>query len=82
MSTSDSSPARGQADKGMKRVDGVVEEALPATTFRVTLDDGRKVLAYLSGKMRRFYIKILPGDRVIVEMTPYDETRGRIIRRL
>lgn len=82
MRTSDSSPARGQTAKGMKRIDGVVEEALPATTFRVTLDDGRKILAYLSGNMRRFYIKILPGDRVIVEMTPYDETRGRIVRRL
>lgn len=76
------SSANGPLSKKVKRIEGVVEEALPATTFRVALDDGRKILAYLSGNMRRFYIKILPGDRVIVEMTPYDDARGRIIRRL
>ncbi len=65
-----------------RRVDGRVEEALPATTFRIALDDGTAVLAYLSGKMRIHRIKILPGDRVTVEMGPYDTDRGRIVRRL
>jgi translation initiation factor IF-1 len=62
--------------------EGVVLEALPNTLFKVQLDDGREVLAHLSGKMRLYYIKVLPGDRVRVEMTPYDETKGRIVHRL
>ena len=62
--------------------EGVVEESLPSTLFRVKLDDGREILAHLSGKMRLYYIKVLPGDRVRVEMTPYDETKGRIVHRL
>lgn len=62
-------------------VDGIVVEALPATQFRVELDNGHVVLAYLSGKMRRHYIRILRGDRVRVELSPYDLTRGRIIYR-
>jgi translation initiation factor IF-1 len=62
-------------------VEGVVIEALPNTQFMVELDNGHKVLAYLSGKMRRYYIRILLGDRVRVEMTPYDLTRGRITYR-
>jgi len=62
--------------------EGVVTENLPNTFFRVTLDDGRVILAHLSGKMRLYYIKVLPGDRVRVEMTPYDETKGRIVHRL
>jgi translation initiation factor IF-1 len=62
-------------------VDGIVVEALPATQFRVELDNGHKVLAYLSGKMRRHYIRILRGDRVRVELSPYDLTRGRIAYR-
>ncbi len=61
--------------------DGVVEELFPSTTFRVKLDDGRKILAYLSGKMRMFKIKLLPGDRVKIEMSPYDLTKGRIVYR-
>ncbi len=65
-----------------QKIDGRVEEALPGTTFRVVLEDGRKVLAYLAGKMRLHHIKILPGDRVTVEMGPYDDARGRIVRRL
>lgn len=65
-----------------KRVTGIVEEALPATNFRVRLDTGAMVLAHLSGKMRLHYIRILPGDRVIVELSPYDDKRGRIVRRL
>ncbi len=62
-------------------VEGVVTEALPNTQFRVELDNGHTVLAYLSGKMRKFYIRILLGDRVRVEMTPYDMERGRITYR-
>ena len=65
-----------------RRIEGRVEEALPATTFRVVLDGGTEVRAYLSGKMRLHHIKILPGDRVIVEFGAYDDTQGRIIRRL
>ncbi len=60
---------------------GVVLEALPNTTFRVRLEDGREVLATLAGKMRRSFIRILPGDGVRVEMTPYDDARGRIVWR-
>jgi translation initiation factor IF-1 len=61
--------------------DGIITEALPSTTFRVRLNDGKEVLAHLAGKLRMFKIKILPGDRVTVEMpTPNDE-RGRIIFR-
>lgn len=66
----------------LKRLDGLVEEALPAANFRVRIADGSQILAHLSGKMRLHYIRILPGDRVIVEMSPYDKTRGRIVRRL
>lgn len=62
--------------------EGVVLENLPSTFFKVKLDDGREILAHLSGKMRLYYIKVLPGDRVRVEMTPYDETKGRIVQRL
>jgi translation initiation factor IF-1 len=62
-------------------VEGRVVEALPGTMFRVELDNGHEVLAYLSGKMRRYYIRILLGDRVRVEMTPYDLERGRIVYR-
>jgi translation initiation factor IF-1 len=59
-------------------VEGVVVEALPGTQFKVRLENGHDILAYLSGKMRKFYIRILLGDRVKVEMSPYDLTRGRI----
>lgn len=69
-------------DKSVRRVEGRVEEALPATNFRVRIDSGAEILAHLSGKMRLHYIRILPGDRVIVEMSPYDNKRGRIVRRL
>lgn len=58
-----------------------MEEALPSTTFKVKLDDGREVLAHLSGKLRLNFIRILPGDRVVVELSPYDERRGRIVYR-
>lgn len=62
-------------------VDGTVIEALPGTQFRVLLDNGHEVLAYLSGKMRRYYIRILLGDRVKMEMSPYDLSRARITYR-
>ena len=62
-------------------VEGVIIEALPGTQFRVRLDNGHEVLAYLSGKMRKYYIRILLGDHVRVEMSPYDLTRGRIVYR-
>ncbi len=62
-------------------VEGTVVEALPATQFRVKLETGHEVLAYLSGKMRKYYIRILLGDRVRVELSPYDLTRGRIVYR-
>jgi translation initiation factor IF-1 len=62
-------------------VEGIVTEALPNTLFRVKLDDGRQILCHLAGKMRMYYIRVMPGDRVKVIMTPYDETKGRIIYR-
>lgn len=60
-------------------IDGTVLTALPNTMFKVELADGRLVLATLKGKMRKAYVRIFPGDRVKVEMTPYDENRGRIV---
>jgi len=63
------------------RVEGEVIEALPGTQFRVMLDNDHEILAYLSGKMRRYYIRILLGDRVSLEMSPYDLSRGRIVYR-
>ena len=62
-------------------VEGTVIEALPGTQFKVRLETGHEVLAYLSGKMRKYYIRILLGDHVRVEMSPYDLTRGRIVYR-
>ncbi|MGC9357040.1 MAG: translation initiation factor IF-1 [Anaerolineae bacterium] len=62
-------------------VEGTVVEALPGAQFRVNLDTGHEVLAYLSGKMRKYYIRILIGDQVRVELSPYDLTRGRIVYR-
>ena len=63
-------------------VDGVVEEAVPNAMFVVELANQHKVLAHISGKMRKFYIRILPGDHVKVELSPYDLTRGRITYRM
>jgi len=63
------------------KVDGSVLETLPNATFRVELENGHKVLAHISGKMRMHFIKILPGDKVTVELSPYDLNRGRIIYR-
>lgn len=62
-------------------LEGIIIEALPNTQFMVQLDNGHKLLAYLSGKMRKHYIRILLGDRVKVELTPYDLNRGRIVFR-
>ena len=63
------------------QVEGMVIEALPGTQFRVKLDNGHILLAHISGKMRMHFIRILPGDKVTVEMSPYDLTRGRITYR-
>jgi len=68
--------------KNVVKVTGTVEEALPGTLFRVKTEDGKEVLGHLSGKMRMYYIKILPGDTVVMEMTQYDDRRARIVRRL
>jgi len=62
--------------------EGVVTEALPSTLFRVTLDEGGEILAHLGGKMRVHHIRVLPGDRVRVEFSPYDATKGRIVLRM
>ena len=61
--------------------DGEITEALPNAQFKVELDNGHEILAHVSGKMRMYYIKILPGDRVQVEMSPYDLSKGRITYR-
>ncbi|MCF6147230.1 MAG: translation initiation factor IF-1 [Candidatus Kuenenia sp.] len=63
------------------RVEAIVREALPNAMFRVELQNGHKILAHVSGKMRMHFIKILPGDKVTVEMSPYDLDKGRIIYR-
>ena len=60
---------------------GTVIEALPSATFKVKLEDGKEILCHLAGKMRMFRIKVLPGDKVTVEMSPYDIDRGRIVHR-
>ncbi len=65
--------------KDTTQIDGTVTEALPNTMFRVELKDGRIILATLKGQMRRRYVRVFPGDKVKVEMTRYDEERGRIV---
>jgi len=67
--------------KKVTRKTGIVLEALPSAHFRIKLDDGKEVLCHLAGKLRMYKIKILPGDRVTVEISPYDEKRGRIVYR-
>ena len=62
--------------------EGRVSEALPSASFRIILDDGKEVIGHLSGRMRMHYIKVLVGDRVLMEFSPYDETKGQIIKRL
>lgn len=77
-----SSDSEAMAKKdGVIEIEGSVLEALPNAMFRVELTNGHKVLAHISGKMRQHYIRILPEDRVIVELSPYDLTRGRIVYR-
>ena len=70
------------AEKETIEVEGIVVEPLPNATFRVELENGHKILAHISGKMRMNFIRILPGDKVTIEMSPYDLTKGRIIYRL
>ncbi len=78
-------PRRNTEEKSAKKdvieVEGTVTEALPNAMFKVKLDTGHEVLAHISGKMRMYYIRILLGDRVRVELSPYDLTRGRITYR-
>jgi len=71
-----------KAEKELIKFEGTIIETLPSTTFRVKLDNGHEVLAHISGRMRVNYIRLLPGDRVILEMSPYDLNRGRIVQRL
>jgi translation initiation factor IF-1 len=72
---------RSLPKKDAIEVEGTVTEPLPNAMFRVQLENGHNVLAHISGKMRMHYIRILPGDRVLVELSPYDLTRGRIVYR-
>ena len=71
----------GDAKEEAIEFDGTIVEALPNVMFRVDLDNGHRILGHISGKMRKHYIRILPGDRVKVELSPYDLTRGRIVYR-
>ena len=70
------------SEKELVKLEGMVTETLPSTTFRVKLDNGHEILAHISGRMRVNYIRLIPGDRVLVEMSPYDLTKGRITQRL
>ena len=70
------------AKEDVIELEGTVLEALPNAMFQVELENGHKILAHISGKMRKFYIRILPGDHVKVELSPYDLTRGRITYRM
>jgi translation initiation factor IF-1 len=69
-------------DKELVKLEGEVIENLPSTTFKVRLDNNHEILAHISGRMRVNYIRLIPGDRVLVEMSPYDLTKGRIVQRL
>ena len=71
----------GEHKEETLQVEGTIHESLPNTMFRVELDNGHLVLGHISGKMRKHYIRILPGDRVTVELSAYDLTRGRIVYR-
>jgi len=62
-------------------LNGVIKECYPNTTFRVECENGHEIIAYLAGKMRKYYIRVLPGDHVLVSISPYDLTKGRITRR-
>ena len=69
-------------NKEVIKLNGVVVETLPSAQFRVKLENGHTIIAHVSGKMRKHYIRLVPGDKVEVELTPYDLTKGRIIFRL
>lgn len=69
-------------DKELVKLEGVILETLPSTTFKVKLDNGYEILAHISGRMRVNYIRLIPGDKVVVEMSPYDLTKGRIVQRM
>ncbi len=69
-------------DKKNTIVEGEIREALPNTMFKVVLTDGREILTTLSGRMRKNYVRVFPGDKVRVEMTPYDDKRGRIVYKI
>jgi len=75
------SAAKVRVAKEAIEIEGTISEVLPNATFRVKLENGHEVLAYLSGKMRKNYIRVLEGDRVKVELSPYDLTRGRVTYR-
>jgi translation initiation factor IF-1 len=75
-------PPNGRAGKDIIEIEGKVTEALPNAVFRVEIGPEQEILAHISGKLRIHRIRILPGDRVLVELTPYDLKRGRITRRL
>lgn len=70
------------SDRNVIEIEGTVDEALPNALFKIGLESGQVIIGHLSGKMRIHYIRVVPGDRVKVEMTPYDLTKGRIISRL
>jgi len=74
-------PKKTSTKEEKLEIEGTVVETLPNTMFKVKLDNDHEVLAYLSGKMRKYYIRVLLGDRVLVEVSPYDLTRGRITYR-
>jgi translation initiation factor IF-1 len=67
--------------KELVQLNGTILETLPNATFKVSLENGQEILAHISGRMRMHYIRILSGDKVLVEMSPYDLTKGRIVRR-
>ncbi len=69
-------------DKEIIKLEGTIVETLPSTTFKVKLENGHEILAHISGRMRVNYIRLLPGDKVLLEMSPYDLTKGRITQRL
>jgi translation initiation factor IF-1 len=69
-------------EKEIIKLEGIIVETLPSTTFKVKLDNGHEVLAHISGRMRVNYIRLLPGDRVLMEMSPYDLTKGRVVQRM
>jgi len=70
------------AKEGVIKIEGIVVDVLPNATFRVEINSGQKILGYISGKMRKHEIRILDGDRVEIELSPYDLTKGRITRRM